>query len=120
MEFDPLPNQAEWPRFEGASQQISINGNRCPLTCPMGMDMRHGMVGFVPVHVDRDAIEGRDSRHGGNRLAGERVGAANVFEQDRWYLRPESARVRHSKELEGVWPRPYNCGSASHGLGVAA
>jgi len=57
----------------------------------MGVHMRHRMIGFVPVHVDGDAIESRDSGHDGNRLTADRPGASNVLTKDRWYLRP---RVR--------------------------
>jgi hypothetical protein len=65
----------------------------------MGVDMRHRMICFVPVHVDGDAIERRDSGHSDKRLIADRPEASTVFEKDQWYLRPRDTHPRRNPDI---------------------
>ena len=63
MEARPLPNEAESSWLKVAGQDCAINGDRAPVPGMMRVGMGYQVVGLVPIHVDRDTVEGANTRH---------------------------------------------------------
>jgi hypothetical protein len=63
MKACPLANETESWWLKASGQDDAINRNGGPVAGVMRMEMRDRMVGLVPIHVFRDAVEGANAGH---------------------------------------------------------
>src|SRR6202042_3280150 len=60
----PLPDEPQSPTFEAAGEHRPVRRDRRAAPGMVGMKVGHGVISFVPVHVDHDPVERADTRHG--------------------------------------------------------
>jgi hypothetical protein len=66
VQFSPLSDKRKRAPRQRAGYQLTVEVNRRCSTRIARVEMRPRVRTFIPVHPDRDSIEGADSRHAEN------------------------------------------------------
>jgi hypothetical protein len=63
VEACPVADETESSWLKASGEDEAINRDGGPAAGLMCMEMGYRMVGLIPIHVYRDAVEGADTRH---------------------------------------------------------
>jgi hypothetical protein len=60
----PLSHEVQCSRLQAAREHRAVYSDRGTASCVIRMKMGHGVITFIPVHVDHHSVERTDTWHG--------------------------------------------------------